>query len=73
MAADGTVCAVIGDATRPRAGFSTLRCTDGLVADLEAYERAHNPDGRELASNPAETDRGRLRLLTPAGADILSR
>ena len=52
MAADGTVCVVIGDSTRPRAGFSTLRCAGGLVADLEAYERAANPDGRELASNP---------------------
>jgi hypothetical protein len=52
MANDGTVCAVIGDATREGAGFSTLRCSDGLVADLEAHERAANPDGRELASNP---------------------
>ena len=52
MAADGTVCVVIGDATRQGAGFSTLRCSDGLVADLEAYERAANPDRRELASNP---------------------
>jgi hypothetical protein len=52
MAADGTVCAVIGDATREGAGFSTLRCSNGLVADLEAYERAANPDGREPASNP---------------------
>jgi hypothetical protein len=52
MAADGTVCAVIGDATREGAGFSTLRCSNGLAADLEAYERAANPDGRELASNP---------------------
>jgi len=52
MAPDGTVCVVIGDSTRPRAGFSTLRCSDRLVADLEAYERAANPDGRELASNP---------------------
>jgi hypothetical protein len=52
MAADGTVCVVVGDATRERAGFSTLRCTDGLVADLEAHERAANPDGREHASNP---------------------
>jgi hypothetical protein len=52
MAADGTVCAVIGDATRVGAGFSTLRCSDGLRADLEAYEQAANPDGRELASNP---------------------
>jgi glucose/arabinose dehydrogenase len=52
MAADGTVCAVIGDATREGAGFSTLRCSNGLVADLEAYEQAANPDGRELASNP---------------------
>jgi glucose/arabinose dehydrogenase len=51
MAGDGTVCAVIGDATRPRAGFSTLRCTDGLVADLEAYAQTA-PDGRERASNP---------------------
>jgi hypothetical protein len=52
MAADGTVCAVIGDATRTGAGFSTLRCSDGLLADLEAYERSTNPDGRELTSNP---------------------
>jgi len=52
MAADGTVCVVIGDATREGAGFSTLRCSNGLVTDLEAYERAANPDGRELASNP---------------------
>jgi sugar lactone lactonase YvrE len=52
MAPDGTVCVVVGDATREGAGFSTLRCTGGLVADLEAYERAANPDGRELASNP---------------------
>jgi hypothetical protein len=52
MAADGTVCVVIGDSTRPRAGFSTLRCSGGLVADLKAYEQAANPDGRELASNP---------------------
>ena len=52
MAPDGTVCVAIGDATRPAAGFSTLRCSGGLVADLEAYERAANPDGRELASNP---------------------
>jgi hypothetical protein len=52
MAPDGTVCVVIGDSTRPRAGFSTLRCSDRLVADLEAYEQAANPDGRELASNP---------------------
>jgi hypothetical protein len=52
MAADGTVCAVIGDATRAGAGFSTLRCSDGLVADLEAHERSANPDGGELASNP---------------------
>jgi hypothetical protein len=52
MAADGTVCVEIGDATREGAGFSTLRSTDGLVADLEAYERAANPDGGEHARNP---------------------
>jgi DNA-binding beta-propeller fold protein YncE len=52
MAADGTVCVVIGDATRERAGFSTLRCTSGLVADLEAYEQTAELDGRDRASNP---------------------
>jgi hypothetical protein len=46
MAADGTVCAVIGDATRTGAGFSTLRRSDGLVADLEAHERSANPRRR---------------------------
>jgi hypothetical protein len=51
MAGDGTVCAVIADATRERAGFSTLRCTDGLVADLEAYAQTAT-DGRDRASNP---------------------
>jgi glucose/arabinose dehydrogenase len=51
MAVDGTVCAVIADATRPRAGFSTLRCSDGLVADLEVYAQTAT-DGRERASNP---------------------
>ena len=48
MAPDGTVCAVIGDATTNNAGFATLRCTDGLgVVDLEAFQ------GRSrLPSNP---------------------
>jgi hypothetical protein len=38
MAADGTVCAVIGDATTRNAGFASLRCTSGLVVDLEAFQ-----------------------------------
>ena len=52
MAADGTVCAVIGDATRERAGFSTLRCSNGLVADLEAHERAPTPTGGSWPATP---------------------
>ncbi len=52
MAADGTVCTVIGDADRPGRGFNTLRCTDGLVVDLKAFEASQNPDGLEVASNP---------------------
>jgi hypothetical protein len=47
MAADGTVCAAIGDATTPNAGFATLRCTNGLVVDLEAFQARS-----KLPSNP---------------------
>jgi len=47
MAADGTVCAAIGDATIRDAGFATLRCTDGLVVDLEAFQARS-----KLPSNP---------------------
>ena len=47
MASDGTVCVVIGDATTKNAGFATLRCTDSLVVDLEAFQ-ARN----ELPNNP---------------------
>jgi hypothetical protein len=47
MAPDGTVCAVIGDATTRNAGFATLRCTDGLVVDLEAFQARSR-----LPSNP---------------------
>ena len=47
MAADGTVCAVIGDATVGGAGFATLRCSDGLVVDLEAFQAMSR-----LPSNP---------------------
>ena len=47
MAADGTVCAVIGDATTRNAGFASLRCTSGLVVDLEAFQAR-----RMLPSNP---------------------
>jgi hypothetical protein len=38
MAADGTVCAVISDATTRNAGFASLRCISGLVVDLEAFQ-----------------------------------
>ena len=47
MAPNGTVCAVIGDATKKNAGFATLRCTDGLVVDLEAFQARSR-----LPSNP---------------------
>ncbi|MGE0599223.1 MAG: ScyD/ScyE family protein [Dehalococcoidia bacterium] len=46
----GVTCAVIGDG--PRAGFATMLCTDGLFVDLKAFERANNPDGRAVESNP---------------------
>ena len=38
---------MIGDATTQNAGFATLRCTDSLVVDLEAFQAR-----RELPSNP---------------------
>jgi hypothetical protein len=47
MAADGTVCAAIGDATATNAGFAALRCSSGLTVDLEAYQA-----GNKLPSNP---------------------
>jgi hypothetical protein len=47
MAADGTVCAAIGSATRRNAGFATLRCTNGLVVDIEAFQARST-----LPSNP---------------------
>jgi hypothetical protein len=47
MAPDGTVCAAIGDATMQNAGFATLRCTNGLVVDLEAFQARSR-----LPSNP---------------------
>lgn len=51
MALDGTVCVVIGDGPDGR-GFAEMRCSDGLRVDLKAYERANNPGGGELESNP---------------------
>jgi hypothetical protein len=47
MAADGTVCAAIGSATRQDPRFATLRCTDGLVVDIEAFQARSR-----LPSNP---------------------
>jgi hypothetical protein len=47
MAADGTVCAAIGDATAAHAGFAALRCTSGLMVDLEAFQASN-----KLPSNP---------------------
>ena len=35
---DGTVCPVIGDVTTENAGFATLRCADGLVIVLQAFQ-----------------------------------
>jgi hypothetical protein len=47
MAADGTVCVAIGDATAANAGFAALRCSSGLTVDLEAFQA-----GNKLPSNP---------------------
>jgi hypothetical protein len=47
MAADGTVCAVIGDAATRNAGFARMRCSSGLVVDLEAFQARS-----KLPSNP---------------------
>ncbi len=49
--AAGTICVAIGDGGG-RPGFGMLRCSDGDDVDLRAYEREHNPDGLEVASNP---------------------
>jgi hypothetical protein len=45
MAADGTVCAAMADATTRNARFATLRCTNGLVVDLKGL-RAASSSGR---------------------------
>ncbi|MEO8540720.1 MAG: ScyD/ScyE family protein [bacterium] len=50
MNENGVACTVIGDG--PSGDYATMRCTDGLRVDLKAFERANNPDGRELESNP---------------------
>ena len=50
MNAVGVVCTAIGDGPDP--GFATMRCSDGLMVDLKAYEQANNPDGRAVESNP---------------------
>jgi hypothetical protein len=41
------LAAAIGDAITPNAGFATLRCTNGLVVDLEAFQARS-----KLPSNP---------------------
>ena len=46
----GVTCAVIGDG--PTAGFAAMTCTNSLTVALKAFERAQNPDGRALESNP---------------------
>jgi len=74
MAADGTVCVVIGYADRPPAeGYNTLRCTDGLRIDLKKFEAEHNPDGLEVDSNPFDIvwGGGDGWLVTDAGANAL--
>jgi hypothetical protein len=74
MAADGTVCVVIGYADRPAAeGFNTLRCTDGLRVDLKKFEEEHNPDGLEIDSNPFDIvwDGGDGWYVSDSGANAL--
>jgi hypothetical protein len=50
VAEDGVACVVISAAEDAR---GELRCTDGLVVDLAAFEAERNPDGRAVASDPA--------------------
>jgi len=75
MAPDGTVCVVIGDANKPGRGFNTMRCTDGLVVDLKAYEQANNPDGLEVVSNPYDIawDGKESWLVSDAAANSVLR
>jgi hypothetical protein len=61
MAADGTVCAAIGDATAPNAGFAALRCTSGLTVDLEAFQASN-----KLPSNPYDVISTAVRVGTSA-------
>ena len=66
MAADGTVCAAIGDATTRNAGFATLRCTNGLVVDLEVFQARSR-----LPSNPYDvvSDGGEGWYVSDAAAN----
>lgn len=64
MAADGTVCAVIGGGPPGRPDFASLRCTSGLAIDLAAWERDHNPDGLAVESDPFDVA---WDARTPAG------
>jgi DNA-binding beta-propeller fold protein YncE len=74
VAPDGTVCAVIGDATVEGRGFGTLRCGGGLVVDLEGFERRVNPDRRGPESNPYDVvsdRRGGWYVSDAAANDVL--
>jgi hypothetical protein len=66
MAADGTACAAIGGATKQSSGFATLRCTDGLVVDIEAYQARSR-----LPSNPYDvvSDGGRGWYVSDGAAN----
>jgi hypothetical protein len=66
MAADGTVCAAIGGATRQDPGFATLRCTNGLVVDIEAFQARSR-----LPSNPYDvvSDGGRGWYVSDGAAN----
>jgi hypothetical protein len=57
---------VIGDATTRNAGFATLRCTDGLVVDLKAFQAKSR-----LPSNPYDvvSDGGQGWYVSDAAAN----
>jgi hypothetical protein len=52
MAKDGVVCVAIGIPAVPGPALGELRCTDGLKADLAAWEARNDPDGLGPASRP---------------------
>lgn len=76
----GVLISMMGTAPLPFSGSTSkfdklLRLQDGdktVVADLGAYEAAHNPDGKQIDSDPyGLAVNGRGAVMTDAGANDL--